>query len=310
MTVSNRTSRSRTNARSRSSSATIDKIYAAMRESEMATWVGGSDPARIGGANFNAILENVPLRADDVVLDFGCGIGRTAVMLADFLKQGEIVGSDIIPGEIAFCETHVAGAFSNSSFFCLDAANPLYDSFVAATTTATQRLGEGAFFERFPNKFHLVVAFSVFTHFNPSMAEHYVKVLAPITRPGGNLLLTWFLDHPSNPEGSRLDRGQSFLDRDGNLEFALFSPASVEQFAKNAGLEVKRISYGYWREWPWNTLKGQHFQDIVVLGRPMELPPDFDAQRYLALNEDVASAGMDPAKHYLLYGYAERRKIR
>jgi hypothetical protein len=50
-----------------------EKIYAAMRQSEMCNWVGGGDPAAVGAINFTSIIENLPLRRGEAVLDFGCG---------------------------------------------------------------------------------------------------------------------------------------------------------------------------------------------------------------------------------------------
>jgi len=38
-----------------------------------------------------------------------------------------------------------------------------------------------------------------------------------------------------------------------------------------------------------------------------KLPDDFDRDIYLKLHPEVAAAGMDPATHYLLYGYHEGR---
>jgi hypothetical protein len=43
---------------------------------------------------------------------------------------------------------------------------------------------------------------------------------------------------------------------------------------------------------------------------PVRLPDDFDPQRYLALNPDVKTAGVDPAQHYLNYGAYEHRRYK
>lgn len=40
---------------------------------------------------------------------------------------------------------------------------------------------------------------------------------------------------------------------------------------------------------------------------PVPLPSDFDPKIYLRLHADVASAGVDPAQHYLSYGRREGR---
>lgn len=41
-----------------------------------------------------------------------------------------------------------------------------------------------------------------------------------------------------------------------------------------------------------------------------ELPPDFSAEAYLLHNPDVAAAGMDPERHYLIHGWREGRRFR
>lgn len=43
---------------------------------------------------------------------------------------------------------------------------------------------------------------------------------------------------------------------------------------------------------------------------PGKAPKDFDPQRYLALNPDVAAAGIDPRKHYVRHGAKEQRRYK
>jgi SAM-dependent methyltransferase len=291
-----------------------EKIYAAMRQSEMCNWVGGGDPAAVGAMNFTSIIENLPLRRGDAVLDFGCGIGRTSVFLAEFLNEGgQLVGSDVVPGQIQFCREQFADLFPNATFYCVKSSNPVYNHLVTATENATPAIDEELFFLKYRDVFDMTVAFSVFTHFDPTMVAHYLRSLRDVTKPTGHLILTWFLDHPSNPAQflgiqPRLGAGENFSDQAGNLSVALFSPAAVAELASSAGLLVERISYGYWREWPVNSLKGQHYQDIVILRRA--LPIEFDAKRYLEIHKDVAAAGVDPVQHYLMHGYMEGRTLK
>jgi hypothetical protein len=57
--------------------------------------------------------------------------------------------------------------------------------------------------------------------------------------------------------------------------------------------------------WPWSRRKsGPSFEPAVAL------PDDFDPVIYLQLNPDVAAAKQDPATHYQLHGYKERRTYR
>jgi SAM-dependent methyltransferase len=227
---------------------------------------GPRRPQEIGALNFNSIIENLPLRRDYAVLDFGCGIGRTSVYLADFFNEGgSVVGSDIVPGWIQFCQEQFAQAFPNATFFCVKANHPHFDDAANETMGATPVIDEEQFFKKYHAAFDMVAAFSVFTHFDPTMTAHYLEYLRAVTKLSGHLFLTWFLDHPCNPAESRLGPNENFRDRDGKLRFAIFSLSAVADLARNTGLAIECISYGYWRNWPPNALKGQHGQDIVIL---------------------------------------------
>jgi hypothetical protein len=70
-----------------------DEIYAAIEASEMRTRVGDGDHRFVGRQNLEVITANFPFEPTCSVLDFGCGIGRTAIELAAFLKRGEVGGS-------------------------------------------------------------------------------------------------------------------------------------------------------------------------------------------------------------------------
>jgi SAM-dependent methyltransferase len=254
-----------------------EEVYAAMRSSAMRNWVGPGDPEAVGRANFTAIIENISIRRDVTVLDFGCGIGRTSAALAEFLKEGgQLVGTDIVPGQIQFCREQIGQVFPNTTFHCVKANNPHYNHLVSVTETEIAAIDESAFFSTNFNRFDLTVAFSVFTHFDPTMAAYYLRALNSVMKPTAHLLLTWFLDHPDNPSQLlgmpvRLKSGESFADPGGDLGLALFSPTAVAQLASNAGLLIERISFGFWRgtEWSAAVLKGQHYQDIVILRRAL-----------------------------------------
>ena len=220
-----------------------EKIYAAMRNSGMTDWVGGGDPAGVGGSNFSSIIENLPLQRHDAVLDFGCGIGRTSVLLAEFLNEGgSLVGSDIVPGHIEFCREQFAHPFPNATFYCMKASNPSYNHLITQTENATPAIDEEIFFQQYRDVFDMTIAFSVFTHFDQTMAAHYLRSLRDVTKPSGHILLIGssiilatqrnFLGYP------RLGAGENFTDPKGDLSFVLFSPAAVAELASSAGLLV------------------------------------------------------------------------
>jgi len=54
---------------------------------------------------------------------------------------------------------------------------------------------------------------------------------------------------------------------------------------------------------------GDYHDVLFVKKRPL-LPAEFDAQKYLRVNPDVAEVGVDPVQHYLLFGRKEGRRLR
>jgi SAM-dependent methyltransferase len=293
-----------------------DRIFEAMRQSDMRDWVGPGDPAAVAAENFMSIIDNLPLRPNDTVLDFGCEIGRTSVALANYLgESGCFVGTDIIPSQIRFCREQFAKNFPHAKFYCLMASNPYYNHFIMGDDDANVTISQHEFSDKYESRFDAIIALSVFPHFTPAMAERYLKFLRELTKPSGHLFLTWYLNHPDNPcqfagMEARLNGNDNFSEPGGNLAFALFSVEAVASLAAGAGLLVERVSYGRWRGGGWSaaSLRGQHSQDIVIL-RPA-LPSEFDASAYLQLHEDVAAAGDDPARHYVACGHKEGLRLR
>ncbi len=49
---------------------------------------------------------------------------------------------------------------------------------------------------------------------------------------------------------------------------------------------------------------------VSVKKTPATAPEDFDPEAYLKLNADVCAAGVDPVRHYIEYGHAEKRVYR
>jgi cyclopropane fatty-acyl-phospholipid synthase-like methyltransferase len=227
----------------------------------MNEWVGGYDPALVARNSITWAAENLSLSSSHRVLDFGCGIGRTSVLIAEFLTGGELVGIDIIPAQIRFCQAEIASRFQNVSYYCTRARNPLYDHLIAEDSIA---ISEDDFLISHAGSFDVVVASSVFTHFDPSMASKYLSFLKHLTKEDGCLALSWVFDHKANPPDKRLREEEYFRNID-NLTYALFSPHLFEQLVAEAGLSIQRITYGYWRGLPNDKLKGQHLQDVAIL---------------------------------------------
>ena len=83
----------------------------------MNDWVGGSDPEAVGNACYGILDRYITINEASKLLDFGCGIGRVLLsVLSHRPNVGHIIGFDIMPQVIRFCNAHISPAFSNTSF--------------------------------------------------------------------------------------------------------------------------------------------------------------------------------------------------
>lgn len=150
------------------------------------------------GASSRATLRtHAGLTPDERVLDVGCGIGRIAVPLLDYLSpRGSYDGFDIVPRAVRWCERAITARNPRFRFTLADLRNRAYRPGSAGTAAAF----------RFPYPdatFDVVLATSVFTHLMPDEADNYLRQIARVLKPGGRCLVTWFL---RNEESERLLR--------------------------------------------------------------------------------------------------------
>ncbi len=291
------------------------RIFELQQQSPVNRLVGGGPVRGIATGNLEVVAANVPLQPNSRLLDFGCGIGRTAAILANAVPSGEVVGIDIMRDAIGFCVQHIAPVMRNTRFHLLDGSNPLYDRHNGDASVAAGPAPADAveLASRYARHFDGAIAFSVFTHFDPAMARRYLAFLYTVTRPRGWVLLTAFLDCPWRPENHCLrpeDRG--FRDCDPGLpfNFTLFGTDRFIALAAEAGFRVVRINFGT-RDaiLPPGMRGGHHPHDVVVLAKIPRLPEGFSDQAYLRANPDVAANGADAKQHYLGWGFFEGRQI-
>jgi SAM-dependent methyltransferase len=169
---------------------------------ELAARVGGAyaDYLEIGRQH-RALLDSL-LPADwsfaeKVVLDFGCGPGRTLSAFAAEAEHGEFVGCDIHAGSIEWASANLSPPFE---FFMCGAVPPL---------------------DQPDERFDLVYAFSVFTHITDHWSE-WLAELHRVTRPGGLAIVSVL-----GPAMSREILGRAFDDRIGMAKVDLYKDWSI-----------------------------------------------------------------------------------
>jgi ubiquinone/menaquinone biosynthesis C-methylase UbiE len=229
-------------------------------------FVGDGDFEQIGQDFKDYFIELANLQPKNRVLDVGCGIGRMAIPLTNYLsKEGEYWGFDIVKEGINWCQSRISSKFQNFHFQHCDIYSKCYNPNGKVRALDFQ----------FPFKddsFDFVFLTSVFTHMLPKDLENYLSEISRVLKQGGRCFITFFL---LNEESTNLiHAGRSTLNFKYKIEGCLTvddkKPESAiaynEDFIKglfgNYKLKIiQPIHYGWWckRDTFLNS-----YQDIIV----------------------------------------------
>jgi len=81
--------------------------------------IGGGDPERVASEIILVLAKHVDLTAQRSVLDVGCGCGRIATALTQYLDDtSDYVGVDIIPGLVQSAGNSSHPDIRTSNFSC------------------------------------------------------------------------------------------------------------------------------------------------------------------------------------------------
>lgn len=232
------------------------------------SFVGRGDFERTGREYLSHFVELGGLRPGDRVLDMGCGIGRMAIPLMDYLDEhGSYAGFDVGRAMIRWCQREITARRPAFEFAWAPVYNQKYNPFGSIAAAEF----------RFPyedGSFDFVFATSLFTHLVRAETEHYLRETARVLRPGGTCLLTFFL-LDEHAEGEMAAGRASFDFRhpiDGGFttdpgqpeEAIAFQAGDLRAMLDKVGLEVQEpIRFGLWSNHP----GGPAGQDIVIAKR-------------------------------------------
>lgn len=194
-----------------------------------------------------ADLTRAGLKPGHSVLDIGCGSGRVAAHLADFLT-GRYVGIDIDEGRVAWCRENIAPGREGFEFLHLDASNAYYRK--TGSELAATRLPVRA------ASIDFCIVNSVFSHLAPADCAHTLGEIARVLKPGGTLWCSWFLltDKARRMIGEGRSRfrfvvgeGPDFYEtEDRSLAAVAYDPGFVVETIAESALDVVDIDYGSW----------------------------------------------------------------
>ncbi len=212
--------------------------------------VGGSFKA-IGTEFLRYFIELADLQPDEAVLDVGCGVGRMAVPLTQYLSdRGSYEGFDIVESGITWCQRVISPRYPNFQFQRADLYNHYYNP-------TGQALANTYRFPYSEDGFNFVFLTSVFTHILPDGIENYLREIHRVLKPGGRVLVTVFLLNSDSLAG--LESGRSTLElpeifetyRLADKAFPESAVAYEERFflglAERVGFSINYpIYYGSW----------------------------------------------------------------
>ncbi len=226
---------------------------------------GDGDFRAIGAEFLERMVRDAGLAPDHRVLDIGCGIGRLALPLTQYLDEtGSYDGVDPVAAGIAWCAANITALYPRMRFQHLDLRHPLYNPRGLLRTAGTRLPFADGSFDR-------VCLVSVLTHLELPEVLHYAAEVARLLAPGGCCLATAFQMNAPAREALAAGRGRLTFDpaADGPVYFAEpNAPLAAVAFDEDALLE-KFLRHGLRRRSPaqygcWSGRNGPSFQDICI----------------------------------------------
>lgn len=228
-------------------------------------YVGGGDFHDTGREFLTYFRELGQLVPDDDVLDIGCGSGRMAVPLTNYLSpHSRYEGFDVIAAGVNWCQSNISRRFPNFHFQTIDAFSERYNP---TGSTAGQAY-------RFPyddGSFDFVLVTSVFTHLLPEVMHNYIAEVGRVLRPGGRLFATFFLTNSHRQVGQGLrpvitfqhgGPGYRAVTRRAPEVAVGYDEADVAAKLMENGMRIVETGYG-----TWTGGRGLTYQDVLVASK-------------------------------------------
>lgn len=228
-------------------------------------FIGSGDFLAQGKHHLELLNKYADLNENHSVLDIGCGIGRAAVALTQYLsEEGKYEGFDVVEKGILWCKKHITRDFPNFNFQYIPLNNDLYHF--------TDKKAEEFVFPYANNSFDTIFLFSVFTHMQPLEVQNYFNEIQRVLKPGGKCLATFFLYDEQIEKGiSNTENKINFPYERGNYKLMnekvpsaniAFKETYINEMIEVSHLKLKNKIYGTWANRANNDLFD--FQDILV----------------------------------------------
>ena len=205
----------------------------------------------IGRKLMKYFIEWIKLKPNERVFDVGCGYGRMAKLLSNYLnRSGRYDGLDVMPEAIDWCSKIIPSSkFSNFHFTLAPLFNENYNP---------SGTGKGSEY-KFPfedQSFDFVFLISVFTHLFPQDLENYLSEISRVLKKDGRCFITYFLlidDSVKLMEGTnefnfkyQFDGFRSVFNVVPEAAIA-YEESNIRELYKKNGLSIiEPVRYGNW----------------------------------------------------------------
>lgn len=226
---------------------------------------GDGDFRAIGAEFLERLVHDAGLLPSQRVLDIGCGIGRLALPITQYLDgEGSYDGVDPVAAGIEWCASTITPTYPNVRFQHMDLRHVLYNPRgVLETVTTPLPFADGSF--------DLICMISVLTHLDVPDVLHYTAEVSRLLAPGGRCFTTAFLMNA--PARATLLAGQGRIGFDGAEPGPVYHsnpdvPLAGVAFDEDVLLE-KFLRHGLHRRPPaqyghWSGRDSSSFQDICI----------------------------------------------
>ncbi|SDP91661.1 Methyltransferase domain-containing protein [Phyllobacterium sp. YR620] len=229
-------------------------------------FVGDGDFQAVGAEFLGHFIRMGGLQPQSRVLDIGCGIGRMAVPLTQYLDSdnGSYCGMDPVAGGINWCQRMVSPAYPNFEFRQVDIAHSLYNP-KGEINGLELKLPYDS------RQFDFIIMTSVVTHLPDEEVTAYLREVERVLAPGGRVFMTAFVVDQSAQENrlkkrdarlgfQRYDEGPCwFVPEMPPLAAVGFDDGFLDRALTRAGLSIVTKSLGHWRGAP-----ADHYQDVFI----------------------------------------------
>jgi ubiquinone/menaquinone biosynthesis C-methylase UbiE len=229
-------------------------------------FTGSGDFLQSGKALLQLCIDYANLKPNGALLDVGCGIGRLAIPLTQYLTpNGKYEGFDVVPDGINWCKEKVSSKYPYFNFTFTPLRNDLYN-------LDTKQEAHQFVFPYADNTFDVVVLTSVFTHMQPNEVQHYLQQIKRVLKPGGHCLSTFFIMDKNTQEILKQNKelmqfsfeyDTHYLHdnkvKDANIAF---KKTAIQNMASNANLNIKLLNNGWWKGG--DKSASLNYQDLVV----------------------------------------------